>query len=287
MPVGESKMPQGGPTDKGLPVDPGIPGAATFAKPEDDIRKDRTDDEPIKRVDGPDDLTKDRDRIDTREDNADKHDGIGGLGKGEWDSGTKSKYPYRDGLPLTHSAATVVGMWVLQTAPTLTINLEDTRIAATLDQIVKGLSSKVVERSSKCKVTLKRADNKNLRWIFSVDSGNGPKLVRMKATRKGNVVTLTKMDVAFPCSCPAWQWLGPEHNAQQGKYLDGKPVGTAAPPVIRDPKRANKVCKHVAAVVGLVKGWSVGAKKGCADPFVLNAIWEVSLEPEPSETSGS
>jgi hypothetical protein len=180
----------------------------------------------------------------------------------------------------------VLGLWVTQHEPSVVISL-DARVAATLDQIVSGLSKTIADRASTCKVLLKRADIKNLRWIFSVDAGNGPKVVRMKATKKGNVVALTKMDVAFSCSCPAWQWRGPEHNAQSGGYLDGKPAGTASPPNVRDPHRTHKVCKHVAAVVSLVRGWSLSSKKAGAYPFVPGACWEVSSEPEPPDQSSS
>ena len=282
MPVGVSRLPEGGPTDRGLPLDSGIPGTSTYTKPVDDIREDKTDDAPIYRVDGPDDLAKDRSRIDTREDNANKHDGIGAMGAGEWDTGEKTKYPYRDGIPHTHSAAMVVGLWRLRSAPVREVSLEDVRVATTLDQIVSGLSAKVIERSAKCKVKLKRADTKNLRWIFSVDAGNGPKVVRMKASRKAtSVVSLAKMDIAFSCSCHAWRWLGPEHNAQKGVYLDGKAVGTASPPDIKDPERVNKVCKHVAAVVKLVRKWEAPSKSASENPFVPDTCWEVQSEPDP------
>ena len=286
-PVGVSGLPGGGPSDKGLPVDPGIPGTETYAKPVDDIREPSKDDEPIQRVDDANDLLKDRDRVDTREDNADKHDGIGYTAPGPTDT-PKTKYPYRDGIPNTHNAAAMAaGLFRLQTAPDRLVDLSDTRVAATLDQISTSLSKAIQERAAKCKVTLKRADSKNLRWIFSVDAGNGPKVVRMKAKRKAaNLVALTKMDVSFSCSCPAWQWQGPEYHAQQAKYQDGKPVGTASPPNVRDPKRVNKVCKHVAAVANLVRAWKIPAKQADADPFVLERCWEVPSEPGPPEDSG-
>ena len=170
-----------------------------------------------------------------------------------------TKYPYRDGIPNAHSAAMVLGLWRLRSAHELRLSLGSlVRVAATLAQMTQGLSSKVLDKALQCKVTLKRVDVNNMRWIFMVDSGNGPKLVRLKAKRKSpNIVDFAKMDVCFSCSCPAWQWLGPEHNAQKGKYLDGKPVGTAAPPDIKDPKRANKVCKHVAAVADFVRAWKI------------------------------
>lgn len=105
--VAESGLPGGGPSNKGLPLDSGIPGTSTFTKPQDaPVRDfDKGKDESIYRTDNADDLLTDRERVDTREDNADKHDGIGGYGKGEWDkTGPKSRYPYRDGIPNTHSS---------------------------------------------------------------------------------------------------------------------------------------------------------------------------------------
>ena len=107
-------------------------------------------------------------------------------------------------------------------------------------------------------------DAANLRWIFAVDCGNGPKVVKMKAIRSKNVTRLSRMDVDFKCSCPAWRWLGPEHHAKREDYLDGRPRGTASVPVIRDPHNINRVCKHVAAVLTYSRAWEVpqaGKKK--------------------------
>ena len=263
-PVAVSALPSGPPAGKGIGLSPDLPGASTFKKPEDDIRQQGKDDESIHRVDNADDLTKDRSRVDTVEDNANKHDSIGYNGKGE-NVSPKTKYPYRDGVPNSHSASAryVLACYLSQCAPEQPVDLSDpVRVAATIAQVTENLSPKVQERATKCTSTVKRVDTKNLRWIFSVDCGNGPKVVRLKASRKSpKVVKLTKMDVAFTCSCNAWQWLGPEHNAQQGGYLDGKPRGTASSPDIKDPPRKNKVCKHVACVIGLIRGWEVKPSK--------------------------
>lgn len=257
--VAVSQLPQGGPLDKGLPLDSGIPGYNTFAKPVDDIRQPSTDDEPIRRIDDANDLTKDRNRIDTREDNADKHDGIGTMGKGEWAGDVKTLYPYRDGIPNAHyaSARFVAELWCLQTAPERLL-VPSIRVATTLEGIVLDLSAKVKERARKCRVTLTRADIKNLRWLFSVDSGHGPKVVKMKATRpKANIKSLDKMDIRFTCSCPAWRWSGAEYHADGDDYQLGPFAGTASVPHIRDPKRVNRVCKHVAAVIDMVRAWKI------------------------------
>ena len=265
IPVSESKLPSGGPGGKGMPLDPGIPGSATFSKPEDDIREDGADDEPIKRVDGPDDLLKDRSRIDTREDNADKHDGIGEMGKGEWDTTIKTKYPYRDDRPNQHYAMAeyVAGVYLLKTAFEVVVPPAPmVRTAATLEEMEVGLDPKIQQSAAACSVTLKRADAGNLRWLFTVNCGNGAKVVRIKANRAGNIVKFTKLDLTVTCSCPAWQWQGPEYHAKKDQYLDGKPRGTASTPDIRDPLRVHRLCKHVTAVLSATRGWQIPTKKG-------------------------
>ncbi len=262
--VAEAKLPSGGPSDRGLPLEDSLPGSATFSKREDDVRDfDRSTDTPLSRKDNADDQLKDRDRVDVRDDNADKHDGIGELGKGEWSTTIKTKYPYRDGLPHTMyaSAPFVVGLWKLGSAHNLRVRSETVvKVASRPEEVLSGLNPKFQARAKKCAVALKRADIKNLRWIFSVDCGNGPKAVRLKGFRERNITKLSKMDVDMSCSCEAWRWLGPEHHAQREEYLDGKPRGTASVPVIRDPTGINRVCKHVAAVLSHTKAWDIVKK---------------------------
>jgi hypothetical protein len=247
-----------------MPLDPGIPGSATLSKPSGEgAREPEKQDENIHRIDNADDLLKDRSHIDVREDNADKHDGIGFNGEGPYDGTGKTKYPYRDDRPNHHNAseqaAFVAGLFLLRFAREITIPSEPgmVRTAAKLGEILQGISPDVQSKASKCAVKLKRADRANLRWLFMVDAGNGPKVVKLKAYRKGTVTKLSKMELKVTCSCPAWQWRGPEHHAQQGGYLDGKPRGTAATPTIRDPRNHNRVCKHVAAVLFMVKTWDI------------------------------
>ena len=84
--------------------------------------------------------------------------------------------------------------------------------------------------------------------------------VKVKAIRpRPNVTKVTKMDLELSCTCPAWQWLGPEFHAKQDDYQLGKPRGTATTPDIRDPERTHQVCKHVAAVLGFMGDWTVPA----------------------------
>jgi hypothetical protein len=167
-------------------------------------------------------------------------------------------------MPNTHSASSayVLARWEVEHAPVLLVRAGvRSKIAVTRETILEGLNPKVQERAKKCSVSLKRADIKNLRWILSVDCGNGVKVVKVKAFREGNITKLSKMDLDLSCSCNAWRWLGSEHHSKREEYLDGKPRGTATVPVIKDPQGINRVCKHVAAVLDHIAGWDVAKKK--------------------------
>jgi hypothetical protein len=162
------------------------------------------------------------------------------------------------------SAEFVVGLWRLASAHALRVAPEALlKVASRPEEILAGLNPKFSERARQCSVSLKRADVKNLRWIFSVDHGNGPKVVKVKAFRERspNITKLSKMDLDLSCSCQAWRFLGPEHHAKTEDYLDGKPRGTASVPVIRDQEMHNFVCKHVAAVLLHTKSWDIAKKK--------------------------
>lgn len=269
-PVAESGLPVGDPGGKGISLDKDIPGEKTYSKPEDDIRDfDHSTDTAPERIDGPDDMLKDRERVDVNEDNADKHDGIGYNGEGgrPKDSPTVTKYPYRDGRPDRHyasdQASFILGLYQLRFAREETVRLGGgmVRTAARMDDLLEGLNPKVEDRGAMCSVLVKRVDTGNLRWIFAVDCGNGPKVVRIKGTREGNIVKFSKMDLHVSCSCPAWRWLGPEFHAKGEDYLLGKPRGTASTPDIKDPQRHNRTCKHVAAVLSHIRGWEIPKTK--------------------------
>lgn len=259
-PIAVAELPGGGPSDRGLPVDPGIPGSSTFTKPVDDVRKPNNDDESIYRVDGPDDLTKDRDRIDVNEDSKDQNTSFPGLGKPE--PANKTKYPYRDEKPNAHNAAFVAELWKLAGAHNKVLSgSTQVKVATTRDEILSGLDGQFQQKARRCAASLKRADIKNLRWIFSVNCGNGPKAVKIRALPKGMNRQFAKLDLELSCSCPAWQWLGPEYHAKQESYQLGPFAGTASTPDIRDPERDNRVCKHVAAALSLTRTWEIPKSK--------------------------
>jgi hypothetical protein len=264
--IAESKLPDGGgPAQKGVSLDPSIPGSSTYAKPSDEApRETGKDDESIHRQDNADDLTKGPQTTPDERDHGQTFSPsyappVGG--KSDQDVTEKTKWPYRDGFPNRNASAEFVAeLWRLKTATEVRLSLPG-KVAARLSEIEQGLNPKVIDRSSHCGVTLKRADIPNMRWIFAVNCGNGPKVVKLRADRGGNAVKLGKMDLFLSCSCPAWRWWGSEHNSQSGGYLDGKPRGTASAPDIRDPNRVNRVCKHAEAVLQSVREWDIPARK--------------------------
>lgn len=265
-PIAVAELPGGGPADKGVSLDPGIPGESTFSKPVDDIRKDEPKDESMYRVEEPGDLTKDQTTPDEI-DHSHASPSFNGLGKPEGGDG-KTKYPYRDEAPNAHNASFLAELWKLEGAASRVMAAssrfsvyELARVASTREQILTGLDPEFQERAQKCSANLKRADIANLRWIFAVECGNGPKAVKVKAIPKGRSRAFAKLDLELSCSCKAWQWLGPEYHAQGEDYQLGNPVGTASTPNIRDPERDNRVCKHVAAALSLTKNWALPEAK--------------------------
>jgi hypothetical protein len=263
-PVAESGLPGTGPSQKGVGLDPDIPGSATFSKPDDeDERKPDVEDTSMYKVDDADDLLKDQNKPDEI-DHSHARPTYRRPGP-HVDDDSITKYPYRDGIPNRHNAAiaeSVAQLWLLKCAHEAPVSFEaPVRVASKLSEIEQGLNPKVNERAATCVAVTKRADVSNLRWIFSVDCGHGPKMVKLKAARKGNMTAIAKMNVNFSCSCKAWRWLGSEYHAKGEKYLDGRPTGTASTPDIKDPARINRVCKHVAAVMSKVSGWSIPIKK--------------------------
>lgn len=252
--VGEAKLPQGTPGGKGISFNSDGLGLQTFTKPEEDIRDPDPKDESIFRRQFPDDLAKEQSRPDVNESNADKHNEPSYTSPGPQDASPKTKYPYRDDKPNAHNASYVVGVVLAERAPQRVFT------ATKLGEIEQGLNPEVKTKGKTCSVQLKRADIKNLRWIFSVDCGNGSKVVRLKATRS-NASQMKKLDLHLSCSCPAWRWLGPEHHSKREEYLDGNPRGTASIPRIKDPEGVNRVCKHVAAVLGTIRKWQLSKPK--------------------------
>jgi hypothetical protein len=121
----------------------------------------------------------------------------------------------------------------------------DVKTASTIGEILARVDPKIRTRASTLAPALERTDTKNWTWHWRV----GEHVVKVQAFKRGTANNLTKLNLRISCSCPFWQWWGPEHWGKKGDYLRGEPRGTATPPKIRDPKHWRPVCKHAYAVL--------------------------------------
>lgn len=136
--------------------------------------------------------------------------------------------------------------------------------AAKIAEIEGNTSPDILSKGRGIDVRLARVDAENRVWLFDVKGSEpSPYRVRVKVIPPNETVRkMDKVDVQLSCSCPFWQWQGPEHWAKKNDYLYGKPKGTATNPEAKDPKGQHWVCKHVAAVLNTVKTYDVLRPKG-------------------------
>ena len=134
--------------------------------------------------------------------------------------------------------------------------------AATIDDILNRTSATVQGRAKGIKARLVRADPKGGIWTFKVAGSEGDYTVRVKGVRKSTIKELRKAHVQVSCSCPFWQWQGPEHHAKVEGYLYGKPQGTADPPTVKDPHKQHLACKHVLSVFRLARNYRFSSNAG-------------------------
>jgi len=168
-------------------------------------------------------------------------------------------------------------------------DMVNNKAAAKFVEIQKGCDTKLQSKAQKIKPVVVRADISNLLWLFDVPSSEGPPYrVRVKAIAKGNTMSLAKMDILVSCTCPYWQWQGPEYHAKVNGYLYGKPQGTATKPQEKDPDEKHRVCKHVLAVFDKMAKWTLmrpRKKQGAEETATirvarryLEAVWRRGAE---------
>lgn len=134
-----------------------------------------------------------------------------------------------------------------------------TRTAAVWNEIVAGLSDKVVQASKDCTVRLTKSMPRYLRWDFEVKCAGSDDVhtVHVKALpRDKRHKNVRSMDLRVGCDCGFWKWQGPDYHAATEGYLDRRKRSDGSPPVIRDPKGVNRVCKHVYAAASLFLNYS-------------------------------
>lgn len=159
------------------------------------------------------------------------------------------------------------------------------KLAARISDILAACDQALWDKAKQVRVKLKRVDARNAMWHFAVKGSKDDYLVRVQAKRQGNVRDMRKVDVLVACSCPFWQFQGPEHWAKESGYLYGKPTGTASRPNEKDPGHKHGACKHVLAVFEHItsKGYQVLTPKGkaasglryLADTLATGEVWGV------------
>jgi len=156
------------------------------------------------------------------------------------------------------------------------VNKDERHIVAVhLGEILDRCGPSVAQRAQGLAVKLRRVDAKNHLWLFDVPGSKMGDMyrIRVKALARPGVKDVRKADLLVSCSCPFWQWQGPEHHALIGRYLYGKPKGTASLPVIKDPTGKHGACKHVVAVLNHMQDQSwflpgTGKKASTGTPMV-------------------
>ncbi len=122
------------------------------------------------------------------------------------------------------------------------------KTSAKIAEIQTGLNPQVQAKAESLHPQLARVNPARNMWLFKV----GKHQVRVKAEGTGKV---SSRHLRVRCSCPGWQYNGAEYWASQDGYLLGKPVGTVTAPNIRDPEGHNRLCKHVAACLRVVRDY--------------------------------
>lgn len=168
-------------------------------------------------------------------------------------------------------------------------DLVNNKAALRISEIQERCSPDLAQKAEGLKVTLRRVDQSNRMWLFDVEGSDKPYRVRLQAQAPKNVRDVNKADIFVSCSCPYWQWQGPEHWANTKGYLFGKPNGTATAPDSKDPKGEHGACKHVLAVFGhvLKQGWKIPTRQASfrflADRLASGEVYAWYREPGGSD----
>lgn len=154
----------------------------------------------------------------------------------------------------------VLSRWRLRHDPVRVIRpFSQGRCAAKIDEILEGLDAGVIERSKDIQVRLE-AHPLPMDWEFVAFSGDKEYAVSVRALLDDDNPEkrlVSNADLLISCSCPYWQWQGPEYHASQKGYLFWRPRGTASVPDIRDPGRQNFVCKHAYKVLETMRNYVI------------------------------
>lgn len=132
------------------------------------------------------------------------------------------------------------------------------KVAETRKDILRGLDKDIEKRAKGVTAKLKRSMPSNGIWLFRASSRGDTYTVTVKADPSSSRITkLVSSDLLVKCTCPYWQYGGPEYHAKKKGYLYKSPEGTASKPKQMDPDSNNYVCKHAYAVLQKIDNYRI------------------------------
>jgi hypothetical protein len=130
------------------------------------------------------------------------------------------------------------------------------KIAMSAAELIFQTSQRSIKYAKGCTATSKRNDPAHGRWTFTVRCrqkwSRGPYDVRFRLLKGPKTVGMLGRQVEVSCNCNAWKYNGSDFNALQKDYSE-RQYSNGQPPQIRDPRRRNLICEHVAACTPLFK----------------------------------
>lgn len=161
-----------------------------------------------------------------------------------WVESPLSKVYYKTGTPFLNSLK----------ASGVLVEIPAIKRAALISDIFKNCSQELLEKSREVQYTRKSIHPDGMSTWTAKSSKGDSYTIRVKPAPKSKATkVVAKMPIQVSCSCPFFKWQGPEHWAKTNGYLYGKPEGSATKPSKRDPSGTHWACKHVLAVLGIVK----------------------------------
>lgn len=128
------------------------------------------------------------------------------------------------------------------------------KTATLISEIVQNCSPDLAEKSKGVKYTRKALKPNGMSTWTAPGSKGETYTIRVKPIQNNkSIKAVVKMPIQVSCTCPFFRWQGPEHWAKANDYLYGKPAGSATQPTKKDPAGNHWACKHVLAVLDLVR----------------------------------
>ena len=151
------------------------------------------------------------------------------------------------------------------------------KTAALIPEIFRNCTPDLIEKSKGVQYTRKALKPNGMSTWTAPGSKGETYTIRVKPVPLNkSVKAIIKMPVQVSCTCPFFRWQGPEHWAKTNDYLYGKPEGSATQPSKKDPAGKHWACKHVLAVLDLVKKHKIAGVPGYT--------WSGELEAFPGST---